>query len=42
MELLTAGAMDQVELMLFTEDACGGETVDVRVVGEVVTEGVDG
>lgn len=24
--------------MLFIEDACGGETVDVRMVGEVIAE----
>lgn len=41
-KLLAAGATDEVELVLFIEDACGGKTVDVGVVSEVVAEGVDG
>lgn len=41
-ELLATGAAYQVKLMKRIEDASGGEAMNVRVIGEVVAEGVNG
>lgn len=41
-KFLTAGSSDELELMRFVEYASSGEAMDVRVVGEVVAEGMDG
>ena len=41
-ELLTAGAAYEVELVRVIENSGGGETVDVGVIGEVVSEGMYG
>jgi hypothetical protein len=40
-EWLATGAPDEVELVRLIEDTSSGEAMDVRVVGEVVAEGVD-
>lgn len=41
-EWLATVAPDEVELVRLIEDAGSGEAMDVRVVGEVVAEGMDG
>lgn len=41
-KLLTASAADEVQILRIVEYTRGGEAMDVRVVGEVVAEGMDG
>ena len=41
-QLLAAGSSDEVKLVRFVEYASSGEAMDVRVIGEVVAEGMNG
>ncbi len=41
-KFFAAGSSDELELMRVVEYASSGEAMDVRVVGEVVAEGMDG